>query len=278
MSLICQYINSDISGIPEFLWPWVRKICTLAGSTVPTASTGYVYCFKWITGSPISEYPPFSFFFSELIGWNMNISICTASVYCIKKITDQSFHSHIDTNNVFQISAWFVVLFINKVMLLVISFVRKWWWYEPGIDSIFSLRYSKSRRSQSPHPKISMFSKSTKLSEKTLLNVNVNLQLKPRGRFRPKLCKFSKSTKLSIKSAFENVNFQFKTREEYFNSQSHYLHQMLRSINFLCVWCLNKQINSFWEILFAQSLCWVHSTQLPSSASLKTNCEHMCVG
>ena len=28
--------------------------------------------------------------------------------------------------------------------------------------------------------------------KKTLLNVNVNLQLKPRGRFRPKLCKFSK--------------------------------------------------------------------------------------
>ena len=81
-----------------------------------------------------------------------------------------------------------------------------------------------------------------------------------------------------MKSAFENVNFQFKTREEYFNSQSHYLHQMLRSINLLCVWCLNKQINSFWEILFAQSLCWVHSTQLPSSASMKTICEHMCVG
>ena len=107
-----------------------------------------------------------------------------------------------------------------------------------------------------------MFSKSTKLSEKNLLNVNVNSQLKPRGRFRPKLCKFSKSTKLSIKSAFENVNFQFKTREEYFNSQSHYLHQMLRSINLVCVWCLNKQINSFWEILFAQSLYWVHNTQI----------------
>ena len=159
----------------------------------------------------------------------------------------------------------------------MISYVRKWWWDVPGIDSLrrsTNLVLTQSFGCATPsHAVVSHLTLKYPCSanqqscqKKNILNVNVNLQLKPRGRFRPKLCKFSKSTKLSIKSAFENVNFQFKTREEYFNSQSHYLHQMLRFINFLCVWCLNKQINSFWEILFAQSLCWVHSTQLPSSA------------
>ena len=174
----------------------------------------------------------------------------------------------------------------------MISFVRKWYWNVPGIDSTMrrstNLVLTQSFRCATPsHAVVSHLTlkypcsanqQSCQKKKPLKCKCQFTLQLKPRGRFRPKLCKFSKSTKLSIKSAFENVNFQFQTREEYFNSQSHYLHQMLRSINLLCVWCLNKQINSFWEILFAQSLCWVHSTQLPSSASMKTICEHMCVG